>query len=161
MYPKESCQNKSLDKNFADGLNDWDLRIFWDPQPRTLSRNTQILLQDEHSKTGEPLRVLMDAWGSPATGEERLFCLAIFPLSVLWCGAMRRIQGENRLQSNWHMIGPDHLVRYRRPFLCVYLIWAAVSNPLIGPLCKAPLKYCDGAVDGGHYYYAPLPRDHM
>ena len=24
-----------------------------------------------------------------------------------------------------------------------------------------PLKYSDGAVDGGHCYYEPLPRDHM
>jgi len=47
--------------------------FYWATQPRTLSRNTLDLLQDEHSKTGEPLRVLMDAWGSPATCEEP-FC---------------------------------------------------------------------------------------
>ena len=52
---------------------------YWDPQPRTLSRNTLDLLQDEHSKTGEPLRVIMHAWGSPATGANPFVSSSYFP----------------------------------------------------------------------------------
>ena len=68
-------------------------------QPRTLSRNTLDLLQDEHSKTGEPLRVLMDAWGSPATCEEPFVMSKTFPLFVL-CAKGGKIQGETTCNQN-------------------------------------------------------------
>ena len=35
------------------------------------------------------------------------------------------------------------------------------TTDVVPKFYKAPLKNSDGAVDGGHYYYAPLPRDHM
>ena len=85
--------------------------FYWAPQPRTLSRNTLDLLQDEHSKTGEPLRVIMHAWGSPATGANPFVSSSYFPLLVL-CGKTREDDtGGNHFQS-----------KYRRPFVCVYLI---------------------------------------
>ena len=82
----------------------------WATQPRTLSRNTLDLLQDEHSKTGEPLRVIMHAWGSPATGANPFVSSSSFPLfGVVLEGG--KDTGGNHLQS-----------KYRRPFVCVYLI---------------------------------------
>ena len=82
--------------------------FYWATQPRTLSRNTLDLLQDEHSKTGEPLRVLMDAWGSPATGANPFVSSSYFPSFGVVLG--ERYRG-NHFQS-----------KYRRPFVCVYLI---------------------------------------
>ena len=36
------------------------------------------------------------------------------------------------------------------------------TTDVVPEICKAPLKYSDGAMDGGHYFYAlNLARDHM
>ena len=53
---------------------------------------TGCILQDGHSKTGEPLRVRMHAWGSPATCQKLLLALAPF---VCICVVVRdEKQGE-------------------------------------------------------------------
>jgi hypothetical protein len=69
--------------------------LYWATKPRTLSRNTLDLLQDEHSKTGEPLRVIMHAWGSPATGANPFVSSSYFPsFGVVWEEKRRRYRGK-------------------------------------------------------------------
>ena len=73
---------------------------YWATQPRTLSRNTLDLLQDEHSKTGEPLRESMHVWGSPATRGESFLLALLFSHFGVVCEGGGRYRGKTPCNQN-------------------------------------------------------------